>query len=182
MDNTIEAVESLIVPDAFTPVIGFRRFGIPWLPSDREYEYCLVQRGHCWSVGEPTVAVCRKPHVGPCGGVTPTQDCGCGLYAWLDIEVARRYYAMTTPFGWLVASVIGWGRVLFDEEFWRAEKAQVVAFADPWDTHAGEPEITRERTSRWLGRAAENYGIPVVPLDELRDYTLMYGEEYVEHG
>jgi hypothetical protein len=29
MDITVEAIEALRVPDGFTPVVGFRRFGIP---------------------------------------------------------------------------------------------------------------------------------------------------------
>jgi len=91
-----------------------------------------------------------------------------------SIEEALCYYEMTT--------VIGWGRVLFDEDFWRAEMAQPVAFADPRDSHADKPEIVQERTSRWLIQVASNYGVPVLPLDELREYTLMYGEEYVENG
>ncbi len=84
--------------------------------------------------------------------------------------------------GWVLASVIGWGRVLFDEDFWRSEQAQVVAFADPWDTHWNKPEIVRERTGAWLARVADNYNVPIIPLEELRECTLIYGEEYVEHG
>jgi hypothetical protein len=182
MDNTIEAVEALIVPDGFTPVTGFRRFGIPWPPTNSN-EYSLVQKGHRWLPGEPTVAECRRPGAGPCGAVVPTQDCGCGLYAWLDIEEALHYYELTTMMGWVLASVIGWGRVLFDEDFWRAEMSQVVAFADPRDTHSHKPEIVQKRAATWLEKVAENYDVPILPLDELREYTLDYGEEYVEdHG
>jgi hypothetical protein len=43
MDITVEAIEALRVPDGFTPVVGFRRFGIPWPP--REPEHYLVQKG-----------------------------------------------------------------------------------------------------------------------------------------
>ena len=75
------------------------------------------------------------------------------------------------------------GTVFFDEDFWRSEQAQVVAFADPWDTHADKPEIVREKTARWLERTAENYGVPILSLEDLREYALIYGEEYVEeHG
>lgn len=84
--------------------------------------------------------------------------------------------------GWVLASVIGWGKVLFDEGFWRSEKAQVIAFADPKDTHASKPEIVVERTGRWLARVADNYEVPVIPLEELREHALLYGEEYVEVG
>jgi hypothetical protein len=84
--------------------------------------------------------------------------------------------------GWVLASVIGWGRVFFDEDFWRAEKAEVIAFADPTDTHANKPDIVQERAGRWLVRTASNYGAPILSLEELREYTLIYGEEYTENG
>ena len=93
MNNTIEAVENIIVPDGFTPVIGFRRFGIPWPPS-RKNEYCLVQRGHRWEPREPTVAECRRPGVGPCVEVAPTQD--CGLREEMALPSRRSLKQMTT--------------------------------------------------------------------------------------
>ena len=184
MDTMLQEIESLRVPDAFAPVVGYRRFGIPW-PACQENDYLLVQKGHRWAPNAPTVAECRKPSVTTCCEIaaTPIQGCGCGLYAWLKVEEALRYYELTTMRGWVLASVIGWGRVLFNEEFWRAEKALVLAFADPRDTHSDKPEIVQERTGRWLERVAENYGVPILPLEELRGHALMYGEEYVEeHG
>jgi hypothetical protein len=189
MDVTIEAIEALRVPDAFAPVVGYRRFGIPWPLHKEEENHCLVQKGHRWTPKGPTVAECKRPggrgHWGTACGTdaAPNQGCGCGLYAWIEIQDALRYYELTTQRGWVLASVIGWGRVFFDEDFWRSEQAQVVAFADPWDTHADKPEIVREKTARWLERTAENYGVPILSLEDLREYALMYGEEYVEeHG
>src|SRR5215208_5334093 len=58
MDITVEAIEALRVPDGFTPVVGFRRFGIPWPP--RGPEHYLVQKGHRWMPQEPTMAECRR--------------------------------------------------------------------------------------------------------------------------
>ena len=58
MDITVEAIEALRVPDGFTPVVGFRRFGIPWPP--RGPEHYLVQKGHRWMPQEQTVAECRR--------------------------------------------------------------------------------------------------------------------------
>ena len=181
MNITMKEIETLRVPDAFTPVVGFRRFGIPWPP--RKDSHYLVQKGHRWTPKAPTVAQCRRPgSSGPCGHAVPAQSCGCGLHAWLDVEEALRYYRLDTLSGWVLASVIGWGRVLFDEDFWRAEQAQVVAFADPRQTHSDQPEIVQRRIGAWLERVADTYEVPIVPLEELREYTLIYGEEYVENG
>ena len=177
----IEEIETLRVPDAFAPVVGFRRFTIPW-PPRREYRY-LVQRGHYWTPGAPTVAECRRLTGTAYANAVPDQSCGCGLYAWMEVEEALGYHHLS-PLGggWVLASVIGWGRVLFDEDFWRAEMAQVIAFADPRDTHFDQPRIVLERTGAWLERVAANYESPILPLEELSEHTLMYGEEYVEHG
>lgn len=177
-----EEIENTRVPDAFTPVVGFRRFGIPWPPTCKHNDY-LIQRGHRWTAAGPTVAECKAPGPSPhCSRSTPSQECACGLYAWMSLEEALGYHEITTLMGWVLASVVGWGRVFFDEDFWRAERAQLVAFADPEHTHADKPKIVRERSGRWLGRVATNYGVPILPLHGLRDYTLMYGEEYVPNG
>jgi hypothetical protein len=182
MDAMLQEIETLKVPDAFTPVVGFKRFGIPW-PRGKGNNCLLVQKGHCWTPKAPTAAECRRPgSSGACGNPVPAQSCGCGLYAWLDVEEALHYYELSTMMGWVLASVIGWGRVLFDEDFWRAEQAQLVAFADPKDTHSDKPEIVQERTGAWLERVADNYEVPILPLEQLREYTLSYGEEYLENG
>jgi hypothetical protein len=176
MGITIEEVEGLRVPDAFTPVVGFRRFSVPWLHFE-PYHY-LVQRGHRWTPKAPTVAQCIRLGGTVCGHPVPAQECGCGLYAWLDVGGALSYDEMGTPNRWVLASVIGWGRVLFDKDFWRAEMAQVVALADPRDV---QPKILQKGTGAWLERVAANYEVPILPLGELREHALMYGEEYVEN-
>ena len=47
MDITVEAIEALRVPDAFTPVVGFRRFGIPWLPAGQSTTWCKRGAAGC---------------------------------------------------------------------------------------------------------------------------------------
>jgi hypothetical protein len=176
MDITIEEIEDLRVPDAFTPVVGFRRFSVPWLHL--KPDHYLVQRGHLWTPKAPTVARCTRPGGTVCGHPVPAQECGCGLYACVDIGGALDYSEIDTPKGWVLASVIGWGRVLFDEDFWRAQQAQVVAFADPRDV---QPKTWQKGTGAWLERVAANYEVPILPLGELREHALIYGEEYVEN-
>src|SRR5215211_4306372 len=79
MDITVEAIEALRMPDGFTPVLGFRRFGIPWPP--RGPEHYLVQKGHRWMPQEPTVPECRRAgssaHVR--AHTAPYQGCGLRL-------------------------------------------------------------------------------------------------------
>jgi hypothetical protein len=179
MGITTQEIEGLRVPDAFTPVVGYRRFSVPWLHFEPEDHY-LVQRGHIWTPGAPTVARCIRLGGSVCGHhAVPAQECGCGLYAWLDVGGALGYSEIDTPKGWVLASVIGWGRVLFDEDFWRAEQAQVMAFADPSDV---QPKMLQKGTGAWLERVAANYEVPILPLGELREHALIYGEEYVEYG
>jgi hypothetical protein len=48
-----EEVENIRVPDAFTPVVGFRRFGIPWPPTDKHDYYYLIQKEHRWTPAAP---------------------------------------------------------------------------------------------------------------------------------
>jgi hypothetical protein len=60
--------------------------------------------------------------------------------------------------------------------------AQVVAFADPRNTAYSEPEIVQERVAVGPERVAANYVVPIIPLEELREHALIYGEEYIEHG
>jgi hypothetical protein len=91
---------------------------------------------------------------------------------------ALGYSEIDTPKGWVLASVIGWGRILFDEDFWRAEMAHVVAFADPRDV---QPKILQKGTEAWLERVAANYEVPILALGELQEHALMYGEEYVQN-
>ncbi len=76
MDITVEAIEALRVPDAFAPVVGFRRFGIPW-PSGNENSYELVQKGHRWAPSGSTEAECRRMGTAPC------EKDGTGSELWL---------------------------------------------------------------------------------------------------
>ena len=87
----------------------------------------------------------------------------------------------------LVAGVIGWGRVFFDECWWRAERARVVALAapDPEVIRAPRSERGPEISERWMRvacafteGASRLYGVPVLGVEALEEYTLRFGEEY----
>lgn len=84
------------MPDVFTPVVGYKRFGIPWPP--REAEHCLGQKGHRWEPKQvPTTAECRRTGSSTTRAhATPYQGCGCGLHAFMEVEEALHYYDLTT--------------------------------------------------------------------------------------
>jgi len=73
---------------------------------------------------------------------------------------ALGYFEIDTPKGWVLASVIGWGRVLFDEDFWQAEMAQVVAFADLRDV---QPKISQKGARRGLRGSQPTTRCPSFP-------------------
>ena len=50
MDVMLQEIESLRVPDAFAPVVGYRRFGIPGPYYKNDY---LVQKGQYWGPRTP---------------------------------------------------------------------------------------------------------------------------------
>jgi hypothetical protein len=52
-----------------------------------------------------------------------------------------------------------------------------VAFADPRDV----PKVSQKGGEAWLERVAVNYEVPILPLGELREHALMYGEEYEQN-
>ena len=68
--NTVRELKDLRLPGGFTPVVGFRRFGIPWPPISRENDH-LVQRGHLWTPRASTVAECKTPNTKNCGDGSP---------------------------------------------------------------------------------------------------------------
>lgn len=171
------------IPDAIMPLAGFRRWVRP-RPQDRVGfdPYTLITRRHDWPVGkqgaEPMKAQCQMfyaPHRRCSPTTSPTANCECGLYAFHEISRAKFYRSMEFGSGSVFGSCIGWGRIYFDNEWWRAEFVLPIAFVDPRDT---EHHMTREwlrETLDWLDGVAERYKIPILPLSELKEYTMQYG-------
>lgn len=167
-------------PDSAFPAVGFRRFNLPWRFGD-----VIRHRERVWTPGGPTRATCA-PRWAACGrnkaqrpGIAPQHDCCCGLYAFLEYEDAFGYSRLGPGSSVAIGAVIGWGRVFFDEDWWRAEMAQIVAFADPEDvgvlpgTH---PDAVRAIQVRRVGDVAETYNVPVLGLDDLTSYAAEFGE------
>lgn len=171
------------IPDAIMPLAGFRRWVRPRPQDAVGYErYTLITHHHAWPVGkegrEPIRAECKMLYSihRACTPLTsPGANCECGVYAWHELDRAKVYRSMEFGSGSVFGSCIGWGRIYFDDEWWRAEYALPIAFADPRDT---EYHMTREWVSRtldWLEGVSHRYRVPILPLGELQAYTYQYG-------
>jgi glycine cleavage system H lipoate-binding protein len=87
----------------------------------------------------------------------PGPRCSCGIYALTDVGDGRLIEHLG-PHG-AIGAVAAWGEMEVHHGGFRAERACVLALADP-------PELSRFRRGR-LQRAAERYGVPLVPYAEL---------------
>lgn len=183
--------------DSFVPVTGYRLWDIPAPDSSNRL---LRRRGTDWLPDAPTVAECKAAtgralhnHEAPqqsCGS-PPLNDIpswlstGCGLHAYYTPELANTNCDVIAYRGWVLGVVIGWGRVLFDDNFWRAQYARIVAFADPATTSLSEHKNYHHSILAHVPEAvadlAQLYGVPVVPLEELEEYAGDYGEPFGGH-
>ncbi|GAC1372911.1 MAG: hypothetical protein NVSMB32_16560 [Actinomycetota bacterium] len=115
-----------------------------------------LHRFKTWPAGRALEARCpyaeAETHAGPSPGV----DCGCGLYAALDLETLRELANpdLVVPRG--VGEVALWGRVIPADLGYRAQ------FAYPrrlWVVRESVPAL------EWMGALpmalARNYGVPV---------------------
>jgi hypothetical protein len=177
------------MPDSVVPVVGFRRWAFP-RPTDLVGlgipENTLVTRRHPWPVGKdgaiPMRALCQRrftphrEHYSHCeDSLSPVGSCECGIYAHHEILRGKHYRAMEFGSGSVFGAAIGWGRVYFDEEWWRAQWALPIAFCDPRDTesHCSEPWL--EKACDWLEAISERYNVPILPFMELEKYALRFG-------
>lgn len=165
--------------DSIVPVAGYRRWPVPLRVNLSDCP--LRTRSQEWPAIDgkalPLKATC-SPSVDNrtcCKGErVPNKACECGVYLFHDLARALPY----RPMRWydsVCGSAIGWGRALFDDEWARFEYALPIAFADPRDTETGFYAPRADATFRWLRNVSMAYGIPILPLSMLEEYTLEYG-------
>lgn len=134
----------MTAPDLFEPLIGFRAWH---LRSDGALEPWSVAGGGPWEPGENT-ARChggKRHHA-------PAPDCMCGLYA-----LASAYdHRLHGSGGQIVGAIAAWGDIELHRTGFRAERAAVVALAEPAD---GDVAAAL--------RASVRYEVPLVPREEL---------------
>lgn len=142
------------VPDFVEPVIGFRA----WHVDDDGLLRPWTFRALPWRPGVNR-AVCARDvrHAAPAPG------CLCGLYALRDPSDRRLRFGA----GRAVGAIAAWGELEVHHTGFRAEQACVVALALPERPSAEEREL--------LERAAERYGVPLVPAELLSAEALRHG-------
>ena len=149
-------------PDFLEPVVGYRAWRLrgdgelrpfslagadPWRPG--------VNRARCEFASFVGKRRAQRRHRAP----APT--CMCGIYALHDHRDERLDFDDQA-----VGAIAAWGEMEVHRTGFRAEYACVIALAD-------DPRMpARERTR--LRRAAERYGVAVVPFDELEAEALRH--------
>lgn len=175
------------VPDTITPVLGARRFKIPLPYKYHEHPFRLVgHRSTTWNCNGSTMAECKayekSSYKKYCGEKYPYQNCKCGLHMWYTLEEAAYgddAQNIRSMNGYVVAIAAGWGKVFFDNRWFRSEYAQVLCIVNPQDVyvpithfHYGHSSNRLEQICNWTSKTAEIYDIPILPKDEAIEYSM----------
>lgn len=139
-------------PDLLTPIVGYRH----WKVRDGQLRSPHV--AECVWDGAEKTALCI-PYAGREGyqHAAPKQGCGCGLYA---------YFTPRDGYG-VHGAVVATGRLVVHETGLRAERLQIVAFAE-------NSEVEE------LPAIAKRLGVPIVPTEELELFVAEFGEPLPE--
>jgi len=132
-------------------VIGFRA----WKTSRDGMLRALINRD-VWRPGPNRSRCARAPISRPRCRDGPALECGCGLYAYHELERALER-------GRVHGVVAGWGRTIVHPGTWRAQFAQVLALVD------------EGRDARLLRALAARYEVAIVPAAGAMDYALEFG-------
>ena len=108
-------------------------------------------RGRAWPSRKRYEAECLQGHDKP-----PAFGCGCGLWAFKDLETLRQRFA--TNLTWFVCGTVAlWGRIVECADGYRAQ------YAYPQELELVTVDPDGEKPQRIAQRLADAYGIPCVP-------------------
>lgn len=153
-----------LAPDFIEPAAGYRA----WRLGQRDELLPFGVNAAPWARGV-NEATCERHFIGWRPTTThaaPATDCTCGFYALHDPTDERLdFYTRARATGPPAVGAIGaWGDMEVHRAGFRAQFACVIALAE-------HPRMPRgEREAVW--RAAERYGVPFVPWDDLRAAAL----------
>lgn len=164
MDGAI-GVHGLEAPDYTVPIIGFRKWYLRgttlYSPHIHDHVWTTEQKARCLRFdGER-----KLDHPSP----DPT--CGCGYYAYLNIDLERVDLGHSQV-GSIAGAVAALGRIVVHEGGWRAERIRIVAIAK-----AAAPT---DPGTFGLPTAAAKLGVPLVPFEDLPGIAAEYGEPVPE--
>ncbi len=154
-----------------------------------------------WEKNKPTHAICMRAERSKYGGKArnneyipcvhpPEYRCNDGMFAFYNCETMK---TSGLPFTHTLlavrGTVQGWGKVILHEDGYRAEYAQPIALIDETDETISkwipqafsfyEPKIPAEEAfkirKQRVKLIASNYGIPVIPEDDIEEYSRQYG-------
>lgn len=157
------------------PIVGFRRWGVRrsgmysgifvagrFVPTPARTMVAPRVKPMPWPADEPHVAKCWALR----GHEAPFADCNCGLSAYYELDAEPDQPAPDCVWG----AIVAWGLVVECETGFRAQFARPIALLDAYNRH------DFAHPGRRTAAAAEAYGIPVLPRDELIAYAGWYGE------
>jgi glycine cleavage system H lipoate-binding protein len=154
-------------PDFIEPAAGYRA----WRLGHRDELLPFGAPAAPWARGV-NEATCERHFLGwrpTTSHAAPAPDCTCGFYALHDPGdkrldfYTRAGHGVSSPAP-AVGAIAAWGDMEVHRTGFRAQFACVIALAE-------HPRMSRsEREAVW--RAAERYGVPLVPWGELRDAAL----------
>ena len=157
------------------PLVGFRRWGVRrgglysgifvsgrFVPTPALTMVAPRVKPQPWPAGEARRAKCFALR----GHDAPYPDCACGLSAYYELDEEPDQPAPDCVWG----AIVAWGLVVECETGFRAQFARPIALLDAYNRH------DFAHPGRRTAAAAEAYGIPVLPRDELIAYAGWYGE------
>lgn len=153
-----------LAPDFIQPAAGYRA----WRVGQRGELLPFGVTAGPWARGV-NEATCERHFIGwrpTTIHAAPDPDCTCGFYALHDPSDERLdfYTRAGSTHNPAVGAIAAWGDMQVHRTGFRAQFACVIALAE----HPRMPRCEREA----VRRAAERYGVPFVPWDELRAAAL----------
>ncbi len=150
------------IPDGIEPLVGWRywRADEGWL--------CSLNKFKTWPAGRPLRAQCT---LGMDHGPLPGEQCGCGIYAAIDLPTLKELVQPDLESPLVVGEVSLWGKVIPAELGFRAELAyprRLWVVSDSVATLDG-PEAPLKAPGEHEADVplalAERYGTPAEPCD-----------------
>ena len=157
------------------PLVGFRRWGCRrgglysgifvagrFVPNPALGMVAPRAPQRPWPTDHDRVAKCFALR----GHDAPHRDCRCGFSAYYALTAEPELPAPEAVWG----AIVAWGRIVECETGFRAQHARPLALLD-----LANPDDLAERGRR-REVAAERYGIPLLPHDELLAYAAWHGD------